>query len=116
MNFASAFISMTRGHKVARSHWSGYWYIVDGIIMMHTKDGVDLKLTDSDDIVYTISNCACDDWHIVDNYGAIAMIGTSQMMEQVDLKVVVSSTALAGILSLLTSLAGLPEVDAMKEN
>ena len=147
MNFASAFISMTRGHKVARSHWSGYWHIVDGIIMIHTKDGVDLKLTDSDDIVYTISNCACDDWHIVDNYGvskerqnmeqlknakwwsaactrclktmcqtAIAMIGTSQMMEQVDLKVVVSSTALAGILSLLTSLAGLPEVDTTKEN
>ena len=47
---------------------------------------------------------------------AIAMIGTSQMMEQVDLKVVVSATALAGILSLLTSLAGLPEVDATKEN
>ena len=41
---------------------------------------------------------------------------TSQMMEQVDLKVVVSSTALAGILSLLTSLAGLPEVDTTKEN
>lgn len=36
MNFASAFISMTRGHKVARSHWSGYWHIVDGIIMIHT--------------------------------------------------------------------------------
>lgn len=47
---------------------------------------------------------------------AIAMIGTSQMMEQVDIKVVVSATALAGILSFLTSLAGLPEVDAMKEN
>ena len=45
MNFASAFISMTRGHKVARSHWSGYWHIVDGIIMMHTKDGIDLKLS-----------------------------------------------------------------------
>jgi hypothetical protein len=45
---------------------------------------------------------------------AIAMIGTSQMMEQVDIKVVVSATA--GILSFLTSLAGLPEVDAMKEN
>lgn len=42
---------------------------------------------------------------------AIAMIGTSQMMEQVDLKVVVSSTVLAGILSILTSLAGLPEVE-----
>lgn len=70
MNFASAFISMTRGHKVARSHWSGYWHIVDGIIMIHTKDGVDLKLTDSDDIVYTISNCACVmTGTITDNYG-----------------------------------------------
>lgn len=42
---------------------------------------------------------------------AIAMIGTSQMIEQVDFKVVISSTTLAGILSLLTSIAGLPEVE-----
>ena len=45
---------------------------------------------------------------------AIAMIGTSQMMEQVDLKVVVSSTALAGILSILTSLAGLKQRKKIK--
>lgn len=42
----------------------------------------------------------------------IAMIGTSQLLEQVDIKVAVSSTILAGILSILTSLAGLPEVDS----
>ena len=47
---------------------------------------------------------------------AIAMIGTSQLMEQVDIKFVVSSTALAGILSLLTSLSCLPEVETTKEN
>ena len=41
----------------------------------------------------------------------IAMIGTSQLLEQVDIKVAVSSTILAGILSILTSLAGLPEVE-----
>lgn len=53
----------------------------------------------------------------------IAMIGTSQLLEQVDIKVAVSSTILAGILSILTSLAGLPEVETpytedeeMKEN
>lgn len=70
MNFASAFISMSRGHKIARSHWGGYWHLVNGEIIMHTYDGKDIKLRDSEDIVYTISNCACDDWYIVDNYGA----------------------------------------------
>ena len=42
---------------------------------------------------------------------AIATIGTSAVMSQVDWKIVASASALAGILSLLTSLAGLPEVE-----
>lgn len=41
----------------------------------------------------------------------VAMIGTSQLIEQVDWKVVCSSAILAGLLSILTSLGGLPEVD-----
>lgn len=41
---------------------------------------------------------------------AIAYIGTSALMSQVDWKIVLSASLLAGILSLLTSLAGLPEV------
>ena len=41
----------------------------------------------------------------------IAMIGTSILIEQVDWKVVASSAILAGVLSILTSLAGLPEVE-----
>lgn len=45
---------------------------------------------------------------------AIAMIGTSVVMSDVDWRMVVSATILSGILSLLTSLAGLPEVDDMK--
>ena len=43
---------------------------------------------------------------------AIATIGTTAVMEQVNWAVVASASALAGILSLLTSLAGLPEVDS----
>ena len=41
---------------------------------------------------------------------AIATIGTSAVLESVDWRMVVSASVLAGILSLLTSLAGLPEV------
>lgn len=41
---------------------------------------------------------------------AIATIGTSAIFADVDWLVVVSASALAGVLSLLTSIAGLPEV------
>ncbi len=41
---------------------------------------------------------------------AIATIGTSAVMEQVNWVMVGSASLLAGILSILTSIAGLPEV------
>ena len=41
---------------------------------------------------------------------AIAAIGSAAVLEQVNWKVAVSTAILAGILSLLTSVAGLPEV------
>ena len=42
---------------------------------------------------------------------AVATIGTSAVMGEVDWVMVVSASALAGIVSLLTSVAGLPELD-----
>lgn len=42
---------------------------------------------------------------------AIATIGTSAVLSDVNWGIVVSATALSGLLSLLTSLAGLPELD-----
>ena len=42
---------------------------------------------------------------------AVATIGTAVVLGQVNWLAVCSASALAGILSLLTSLAGLPEVD-----
>ena len=41
---------------------------------------------------------------------AIATIGTSAVLSAVDWKIVISASLIAGILSLLTSVAGLPEV------
>jgi len=42
---------------------------------------------------------------------AIAMIVTSVVLEDVSWQVTVSAAILAGVLSMLTSVAGLPEVD-----
>ena len=40
---------------------------------------------------------------------AVATIGTSTMITEVDWKVVISATVLSGVLSILTSVKGLPE-------
>lgn len=42
---------------------------------------------------------------------AVATIGTSTLIEDVNWLLVLSASFIAGLLSLLTSLAGLPEVD-----
>lgn len=47
---------------------------------------------------------------------AIATIGTSALITDVNWQIVISASALAGLLSLLTSAAtGLPEVEAKEE-
>lgn len=42
---------------------------------------------------------------------AVATIGTAAVIDQVNWLMVVSASALAGVLSILTSVAGIPEVD-----
>ena len=41
---------------------------------------------------------------------AVASIGTAALIDTVDWRLVLSASALAGVLSILTSIAGLPEV------
>lgn len=45
---------------------------------------------------------------------AAAMIGTSVMLKDVNWMLVLSATVLSGILSLLTSISGLPELEQME--
>lgn len=45
---------------------------------------------------------------------AIATIGTSAVISEVDWKIVISASLLAGLLSILTSIAGLPELKEEK--
>ena len=46
---------------------------------------------------------------------ALATIGVSTLVEEVNWLAVLSTSALAAFLSLLTSLSGLPEIDNKKE-
>lgn len=43
---------------------------------------------------------------------AVAVIGTSTVVAAVDWKIVVSSTVVSGVVSILTSVAGIPEVES----
>ena len=45
---------------------------------------------------------------------AVATISTAAIISEVDWKYVISASLLAGILSILTSLAGLPEVNQVE--
>lgn len=47
---------------------------------------------------------------------ALATIGTTALFNEVDWRVVAGAALLAGILSLLTSIAGLPELKEDEEN
>ncbi|MBO6272792.1 hypothetical protein J6O48_08445 [bacterium] len=47
---------------------------------------------------------------------AVALLPASAMITEVDWKVVVGTAALAGAASLLTSLAGIPEVEEEKSH
>lgn len=46
---------------------------------------------------------------------AVATIGTSSMLSEVNWKIVASTSLLAGLLSILTSMAGLPEIEKMED-
>lgn len=47
---------------------------------------------------------------------AVATISTSAVLDEVNWKIVLSSSAIAGLLSILTSIAGLPEVEKEEAN
>lgn len=47
---------------------------------------------------------------------AVATIGSTAVIEAVDWRLVASASLLAGVLSILTSVAGLPEVEMHKED
>lgn len=68
MNFKRAYEALKHGADIKREHWKGFWRKENGTIVMHCKDGRNLKITESEDIFFTINNMmAADDWEIVNS-------------------------------------------------
>ena len=69
MKFSEAFECMKQGAKVKLPSWGGFWFwdSEKKTIIMHTKDGEEMDIRETQVVDYTFSNVACDDWVIADN-------------------------------------------------
>lgn len=68
MLFGEAFKMMKNGMKVKLPSWGGYWYWSKEkqTIIMHTKDGDEIDIRETQVPDYTFSNIASDDWVLAD--------------------------------------------------
>ena len=68
MEFKEIFKHMKNRAKVKLPSWGGYWYWDDEkeTIMMHTKDGKELDIRETEVVEYTTLNICSDEWQIAD--------------------------------------------------
>lgn len=68
MFFEDAFQYMREGAKVKLPSWGGYWYWDKSkkTIMIHTKDGKELDIRETDMVEYTLENIFSYEWIIAD--------------------------------------------------
>lgn len=68
MDFRQAFKLMLDGAKVKLPSWGGYWFWDKDkeTVIMHTKDGEEINLFDTDRAKYTLENIASNEWTIAD--------------------------------------------------
>lgn len=66
MFFKEAFEQMKQGKKVKLPSWGGYWFWNGETIIMHTKDGKELDIRETDRPGYTLDNICSDEWIIAD--------------------------------------------------
>ena len=68
MLFREAFDLMKKGMKVKLPSWAGYWYWSKEkqTIIIHTKNGEEMDIRETQVVDYTFSNVAWDDWVLAD--------------------------------------------------
>lgn len=79
MKFKEALKVMQEGSKVKLPSWGGYWYwdADKQTIMMHTKDGKELDIRETEVVEYTTLNICSDEWVIADPYNCPQLGGTA---------------------------------------
>lgn len=68
MDFGEALALMKEGYKVKLPSWGGYWSWDQEkeTIIMHTKDGEDLDIRETQRVSYTLENVLSEEWQIAD--------------------------------------------------
>ena len=68
MRFEAAFRLMQQGAKVKLPAWGGYWYWdpEKGTVIMHTKDGEEMDIRETQRVKYTLANILSSNWRIAD--------------------------------------------------
>ena len=68
MKFEDALKTMKSGEKVKLPSWGGYWYWnpEKEAIIMHTKDGQELDIRETQNVEYTLQNILSDEWTLAD--------------------------------------------------
>ncbi len=64
MYFAQILKEMKKGKKAKLSSWAGYWYWdpEKETIIMHTKEGKELDIRETERVEYTLENVLSDEW------------------------------------------------------
>lgn len=64
MEFNVAYNLMKKGAKIKLPEWEGYWYWDEkkNTIMIHTKEGTELDIRESEDMDFTMKNICREDW------------------------------------------------------
>ena len=67
MKFEEALKAMKAGSKAKSPSWRGYWYWSPEkeTIIMHTKEGQELDIRETQSVAYTLQNILADEWIVV---------------------------------------------------
>ena len=59
---------MYNGEKIKLPSWGGYWYWDDEkkTVIMHTKEGKEMDIRETERVIYTLSNILDDGWILAD--------------------------------------------------
>lgn len=68
MKFEQALKEMKSGKKVKLPSWGGYWTWdpEKETIIMHTKEGKEMDIRETDRVEYTLTNILSDEWQFAD--------------------------------------------------
>lgn len=77
MKFIDALMEMKSGKKVKLPSWGGYWYWdpEKETIIMHTKDGKELDIRETERVEYTLGNVLSDEWVLADEQNCPELSG-----------------------------------------